>query len=72
VRGENPIDWITRSIIDSAMRIPSALGPGLFESVYQVVLERDLVGRGLRVERIVNRMEEDPHRSPLPRVRRVK
>ncbi len=47
----HPIDWITGSIIDSAMRIHSALGPGLFESVYEVVLERDLVRRGFRVER---------------------
>jgi hypothetical protein len=45
------IDWITGSIIDSAMRIHSALGPGLFESVYEVVLERDLVRGGFRVER---------------------
>jgi iron complex transport system substrate-binding protein len=47
----HPIDWITGSIIDSAMRIHSALGPGLFESVYEVVLERDLVRGGFRVER---------------------
>jgi iron complex transport system substrate-binding protein len=47
----HPIDWITGSIIDSAMCIHSALGPGRFELVYEGVLERDLVGRGLRVER---------------------
>jgi iron complex transport system substrate-binding protein len=133
----HPIDWITGSIIDSAMRIHSALGPGLFESVYEVVLERDLVRGGFRVERqkaigfvfeglhfenafvldllvdsrvvveiksverlapifekqlqtylrltdfnetllkhgikrIVNRLDEDPGRPPLPRVPRVK
>ena len=45
------IDFITGSIIDSAMRIHTALGPGLFESVYEVVLERDLVRRGFSVER---------------------
>jgi hypothetical protein len=33
----HPIDWITGSIIDSAMRIHSALGPGHFESVYEVL-----------------------------------
>ena len=33
------------------MRIHTALGPGLFESVYEVVLERDLVRRGFCVER---------------------
>jgi iron complex transport system substrate-binding protein len=46
-----PIDWITGSIVDAAMRIHSALGPGLFESVYEVVLERDLVRGGFQVER---------------------
>jgi iron complex transport system substrate-binding protein len=45
------IDWVTGSIIDSAMRIHTALGPGLFESVYEVVLARDLALRGLSVER---------------------
>ena len=45
------IDFITGSIIDSAMRIHTAPGPGLFESVYEVVLERDLVRRGFSVER---------------------
>ena len=45
------IDFITGSIIDSAMRIHTALGPGLFESVYEVVLERDLVRRRFSVER---------------------
>lgn len=33
------------------MRIHTALGPGLFESVYEAVLERDLLGQGLGVER---------------------
>ena len=43
------IDFITGSIIDSAMRIHTALGPGLFESVSEV--ERDLVRRRFSVER---------------------
>jgi GxxExxY protein len=45
------INFITGSVIDSAMRVHAALGPGLFESVYEVVLERDLVRRGFRVDR---------------------
>jgi len=45
------IDYVTGSIIDAAVRIHAALGPGLFESVYEVVLERDLIRRGFRVER---------------------
>jgi hypothetical protein len=34
------IDWVTGRIMGSAMRIHSALGPGHFESVDEVVLER--------------------------------
>ena len=45
------INIITGTIIDSAMRIHSALGPGLFESVYEVALEKDLVRQRLKVER---------------------
>ncbi len=45
------INFITGTIIDSAMRIHTALGPGLFESVYEVLLERDLLRDGFRVER---------------------
>ena len=45
------INFITGSIIDSAMRIHTALGPGLFESVYEVLIERDLLRDGFRVER---------------------
>jgi iron complex transport system substrate-binding protein len=47
----HPIDRITRTIIGSALRIHTALGPGLFESVYEVVLEKDLVRLGFHVER---------------------
>lgn len=44
-------DSVTRKIIGSAMRIHTALGPGLFESVYEMVLARDLGRAGLHVER---------------------
>lgn len=40
----------TREIIDAALKIHEALGPGLLESVYQVVLARVLERRGLFVE----------------------
>lgn len=40
-------------IVDSAIAIHRGLGPGLLESVYEVVLERVLVGRGLSVARQV-------------------
>jgi GxxExxY protein len=45
------INFITGAIIDAAMRIHKALGPGLFESVYEVLLERDLRRQGFKVER---------------------
>ncbi|HUP90483.1 MAG TPA: GxxExxY protein, partial [Longimicrobiales bacterium] len=42
---------ITRAIIGSAMRIHSALGPGLLESIYESVMFRDLTFNGFKVER---------------------
>ena len=42
---------ITGVIVDVAYRIHCDLGPGLFESVYGVVMPRMLERRGLRVER---------------------
>jgi len=42
---------IGREVVDSALKIHRALGPGLFESVYEVVLAHELTRRGLRVER---------------------
>ena len=45
---ENPI---SQPIVDSAYQIHRTLGPGLLESVYEVVLAYELRKRGLRVER---------------------
>jgi len=45
------LDDITGIIIDEAMKIHKALGPGLLESVYEAVLARALEHRGLHVER---------------------
>ena len=45
------LDEITGAIVDSAVKIHQALGPGLLESVYEVILARDLQRRGLTVER---------------------
>ena len=45
------LDDITGAIVDSAMKIHKELGPGLLESVYEVVLARALEGRGFQVER---------------------
>ncbi|MEA3187282.1 MAG: hypothetical protein QOD99_1112 [Chthoniobacter sp.] len=49
-RSENELAAI---IVDSAYQIHTELGPGLLESVYEVVLTHELQSRGLRVERQV-------------------
>jgi GxxExxY protein len=45
------LDDITGAIVDASLHIHRDLGPGLLESVYETVLARTLVRRGLRVER---------------------
>jgi GxxExxY protein len=45
---ENEIATI---IVDAAVKVHRALGPGLFESVYEAVLAHELELRGLQVER---------------------
>jgi GxxExxY protein len=45
------LEGIATDVVDSAMKIHMALGPGLLESVYGVLIERKLVERGYRVER---------------------
>ena len=47
---ENEIGTV---IVDCAIGLHRALGPGLLESVYEVTLARELARRGLRVERQV-------------------
>ena len=44
---------IASGIMDSAFLIHRELGPGLLESVYEIVLERHLTDKGLAVERQV-------------------
>ena len=45
------LNQISEAIVDAAFRVHRELGPGLLESVYEVVLADILRGRGLRVER---------------------
>ena len=45
------IDEITGQIVDGAYKLHTRLGPGLLESVYEMVLGRELERRGLAVER---------------------
>lgn len=44
------IDQITGTIVDSAMKVHSALGPGMLESVYEKCLTHELGKRGLKVQ----------------------
>lgn len=44
------IEEIGKQIVDSAIKVHTALGPGLLESAYQQCLAYELRQRGLRVE----------------------
>ena len=48
---EMALNAIMGAIIGAAIEVHKALGPGLLESAYQECLERELIGRGHRVER---------------------
>jgi iron complex transport system substrate-binding protein len=45
------INDVTGEIVDAAFKLHVGLGPGLLEKVYEAVLTRDLIARGLQVER---------------------
>ncbi len=45
------VEEVSAVVIDSGFQLHRGLGPGLLESVYEVVLARMLEKRGLRVER---------------------
>jgi GxxExxY protein len=45
------LDDITGEIINAAYKLHIGLGPGLLESIYEMVLARDLARRGLHVTR---------------------
>jgi iron complex transport system substrate-binding protein len=45
------LNRISGTVVDAAYHIHSALGPGLLESVYEVILARELEKRGPQVER---------------------
>jgi GxxExxY protein len=42
---------VGRQVVDAAIKVHKALGPGLLESAYEAVLEQELLSRGLRVRR---------------------
>ena len=45
------IDDLSGEVVDAAVRIHRELGPGLLESVYEMVLAGSLARRGLKVDR---------------------
>ena len=45
---------IGKIVVDVALQVHRKLGPGLLESVYEVILAHELRQRGLRVERQVS------------------
>jgi GxxExxY protein len=45
---------IAKEIVDAAYQVHTRLGPGLLETVYEVVLTHELKKRGLSVERQVS------------------
>ena len=49
--GAMEINRITGAIIDSAMKVHSAFGPGLLESAYKACLVYELRKRGFKVRR---------------------
>ena len=44
------VNEVSGTVVDSAMKVHSALGPGLLESAYEMCLIRELRRRGLHVE----------------------
>jgi len=46
-------DEIGKQIVDAAVQLHQGLGPGLLETVYEVILAHELRRRGLQVERQV-------------------
>jgi iron complex transport system substrate-binding protein len=53
--GEGPmneeLERIASDVVDASMKLHKALGPGLLESVYRVILQKKLIDRGYRVKK---------------------
>lgn len=47
------LEQIAKDVVDASMKLHMALGPGLLESVYTVILQKKLQERGYHVEREV-------------------
>jgi GxxExxY protein len=51
VDNENDLERLARIAVDVGIAIHKEIGPGLFESVYEAVLEHRLIRAGIAVER---------------------
>jgi GxxExxY protein len=49
-RNRMQVNEVSRHVVDAAMKVHSALGPGLLESAYEAILCFELRRRGLHVE----------------------
>jgi len=49
----DPVNQLSAQVIDAALVVHSALGPGLLETAYEACLVRELTDRGIKVERQV-------------------
>lgn len=47
---EENLKTISGHVVDAAMKVHSALGPGLLESAYETCLKHELVKRGLEIK----------------------
>ena len=45
------VQVLSRNVVDSALRVHRALGPGLLESVYETCLQHELSRRGVQTAR---------------------
>jgi GxxExxY protein len=45
------VNDVARQVVDAALTVHRELGPGLLEAIYESCLERELVLRGVEVER---------------------
>jgi GxxExxY protein len=42
---------IAKHVVDAAFKIHTTLGPGLFESVYEIIMAQELASRGIQLTR---------------------
>ena len=54
VVGQDLLNAVSGQVVDAALKVHRALGPGLLESAYEACLVHEMVKRGLKVRRQVN------------------